>query len=171
MNSFYNYPVRPDDVMHFGVKRKSGRYPWGSGERPYQGDSPDVIRQQKAERAAKRKESVKNAAKSVGKLALRSALFGATVAAKVVFSSAITSATLVGIASVGFQTINSPEFTSLVDHAMVSAGNWFVDTYVRRGVSYADSNLELALSQGEAYLNEIDKKYPSVYSTVNAIKR
>lgn len=26
-------------LAHFGVKRKSGRYPWGSGERPYQGDA------------------------------------------------------------------------------------------------------------------------------------
>lgn len=24
--------------MHYGVPKKSGRYPWGSGERPYQGD-------------------------------------------------------------------------------------------------------------------------------------
>lgn len=29
----YNY------LMHYGIPRKSGRYPWGSGERPYQGDS------------------------------------------------------------------------------------------------------------------------------------
>ena len=28
-----------DHLAHFGIKRKSGRYPWGSGERPYQGDS------------------------------------------------------------------------------------------------------------------------------------
>lgn len=25
-----------DELMHYGVKRKSGRYPWGSGERPFQ---------------------------------------------------------------------------------------------------------------------------------------
>lgn len=38
--------VRPDyravkysnELYHYGVKRKSGRYPWGSGARPYQGD-------------------------------------------------------------------------------------------------------------------------------------
>lgn len=28
-----------DSLLHYGVKRKSGRYPWGSGEDPKQGDS------------------------------------------------------------------------------------------------------------------------------------
>ena len=26
----------PTDVIHYGIKRRSGRYPWGSGENPYQ---------------------------------------------------------------------------------------------------------------------------------------
>lgn len=26
----------PEDVSHYGIKRRSGRYPWGSGENPYQ---------------------------------------------------------------------------------------------------------------------------------------
>ena len=25
-----------DELMHYGTKRHSGRYPWGSGENPYQ---------------------------------------------------------------------------------------------------------------------------------------
>ena len=25
-----------DELMHYGVKRRSGRYPWGSGDEPYQ---------------------------------------------------------------------------------------------------------------------------------------
>ena len=25
-----------DILMHYGIKRRSGRYPWGSGEDPYQ---------------------------------------------------------------------------------------------------------------------------------------
>ena len=29
-----------DDVLeHYGIKRRSGRYPWGSGDRPYQNSS------------------------------------------------------------------------------------------------------------------------------------
>ena len=27
-----------DDLEHYGTRRHSGRYPWGSGENPYQGD-------------------------------------------------------------------------------------------------------------------------------------
>lgn len=29
-------PVAEDILMHYGIKRRSGRYPWGSGEDPYQ---------------------------------------------------------------------------------------------------------------------------------------
>lgn len=29
-------PTAKDILMHYGVKRRSGRYPWGSGEEPYQ---------------------------------------------------------------------------------------------------------------------------------------
>ena len=28
--------VEEDILMHYGVKRRSGRYPWGSGDNPYQ---------------------------------------------------------------------------------------------------------------------------------------
>lgn len=29
-------PLFEDSLMHYGVKRRSGRYPWGSGDNPYQ---------------------------------------------------------------------------------------------------------------------------------------
>ena len=29
-------PVTEDILIHYGIKRRSGRYPWGSGEDPYQ---------------------------------------------------------------------------------------------------------------------------------------
>ena len=29
-------PIAEDILMHYGVKRRSGRYPWGSGDTPYQ---------------------------------------------------------------------------------------------------------------------------------------
>lgn len=35
--------VYHDDLLHFGIKRRSGRYPWGSGERPYQSDAKRAI--------------------------------------------------------------------------------------------------------------------------------
>lgn len=31
--------MRNDELMHYGTKRHSGRYPWGSGENPYQRDN------------------------------------------------------------------------------------------------------------------------------------
>lgn len=34
----FNEETKDDDILHYGIKRKSGRYPWGSGENPYQHD-------------------------------------------------------------------------------------------------------------------------------------
>lgn len=31
-----NFELSDDELMHYGVKRRSGRYPWGSGEHPFQ---------------------------------------------------------------------------------------------------------------------------------------
>lgn len=36
-----------DYIAHYGVKRRSGRYPWGSGDRPYQGDASKYIEKYK----------------------------------------------------------------------------------------------------------------------------
>lgn len=35
-NLQFDEPEQTDDVEHYGIKRRSGRYPWGSGENPYQ---------------------------------------------------------------------------------------------------------------------------------------
>lgn len=32
----YRPYMTSEEIYHFGIKRRSGRYPWGSGERPYQ---------------------------------------------------------------------------------------------------------------------------------------
>lgn len=32
----YIQPQKSDEIFHYGIKRRSGRYPWGSGGRPYQ---------------------------------------------------------------------------------------------------------------------------------------
>ena len=36
--SYYGYAesLEKDDMLHYGMPRRSGRYPWGSGEEPYQ---------------------------------------------------------------------------------------------------------------------------------------
>ena len=36
MSSFYVAPVKPDEIFHYGMPERSGRYAWGSGDRPYQ---------------------------------------------------------------------------------------------------------------------------------------
>lgn len=36
-------PVAEDILMHYGIKRRSGRYPWGSGDDPYQHGSRDFL--------------------------------------------------------------------------------------------------------------------------------
>lgn len=46
-----------NELYHYGIKRRSGRYPWGSGDRPYQGDSPSKIDRYKLEKSAKRSRS------------------------------------------------------------------------------------------------------------------
>ena len=35
--------VSEDILQHYGVKRRSGRYPWGSGDEPYQHNSRDFL--------------------------------------------------------------------------------------------------------------------------------
>lgn len=54
MNDFYTKPLRPNEIYHFGIKRRSGRYPWGSGDRPYQ--SEDVHRLRDYEKRARSSE-------------------------------------------------------------------------------------------------------------------
>lgn len=36
MNGFYIPPLKPDEIFHYGMPERSGRYAWGSGDRPYQ---------------------------------------------------------------------------------------------------------------------------------------
>ena len=40
--SYYGYSDDPE-LMHYGMPRRSGRYPWGSGDDPYQHDSRDFL--------------------------------------------------------------------------------------------------------------------------------
>ena len=34
--NMYRYPPRSNEIYHYGIQGRSGRYPWGSGQRPYQ---------------------------------------------------------------------------------------------------------------------------------------
>ncbi len=50
--------VQEDVIAHYGIKRRSGRYPWGSGEDPYQGD--DEMSRRKRERWEAKQEKKAN---------------------------------------------------------------------------------------------------------------
>lgn len=53
MSTFYTQP--PDVICHIGVLRRSGRYPWGSGKRPFQsGGGPASSKKTKKELAAEK---------------------------------------------------------------------------------------------------------------------
>ena len=40
-------------LEHYGIPRRSGRYPWGSGSRPFQGDSPAAKSSRKSKSSGK----------------------------------------------------------------------------------------------------------------------
>ena len=41
--NYYGIERSEEYLAHFGTKRHSGRYPWGTGDRPYQ-DDPETLR-------------------------------------------------------------------------------------------------------------------------------
>lgn len=53
-NDWRGYLKRQNDLAHFGIPRRSGRYPWGSGEDPYHHgeDAPGSKKVRKLERKA-----------------------------------------------------------------------------------------------------------------------
>ena len=56
-------PIAQEILMHYGVKRRSGRYPWGSGDNPYQ-HSGDFL--SRVEELQKQGLSEKEIAESIG---------------------------------------------------------------------------------------------------------
>lgn len=42
-----SYTLYQNYLCHFGIKRRSGRYPYGSGERPFQGESKWISRRKR----------------------------------------------------------------------------------------------------------------------------
>lgn len=68
MGSFYTYPTRPTELYHYGIPRRSGRYPWGSGDRPYQGEDVSRLRSQlKREQQSKKTEELANRNLEIGR--------------------------------------------------------------------------------------------------------
>ena len=43
MMSYFGCGSNEDSLEHYGIKRRSGRFPWGSGDDPYQHDGRDFL--------------------------------------------------------------------------------------------------------------------------------
>ena len=43
-------PIAEEMLMHYGMPRRSGRYPWGSGDNPYQRSGDFLSRVRSEER-------------------------------------------------------------------------------------------------------------------------
>ena len=56
-------PIEEDILMHYGVKRRSGRYPWGSGDNPYQRSGDFLARVEELKALGKEEKEI---AKEVG---------------------------------------------------------------------------------------------------------
>lgn len=54
-------PVAEDILMHYGVKRRSGRYPWGSGENPYQHSGDFLSRVEELQRKGMSEKAIAEA--------------------------------------------------------------------------------------------------------------
>lgn len=50
--------VEEDILMHYGVKRRSGRYPWGSGDNPYQHGGDFLARIEELQRLGKTEKQI-----------------------------------------------------------------------------------------------------------------
>ena len=58
--------LQKNELMHYGVKRRSGRYPWGSGEDPYQRDNRDFLGRIEELKKSGWKETAENIKKEFG---------------------------------------------------------------------------------------------------------
>ena len=56
-------PIAEDILMHYGMPRRSGRYPWGSGEEPYQHSGDFLSRVQELKKSGMTEKEI---AKTIG---------------------------------------------------------------------------------------------------------
>lgn len=48
------------DILHYGVKHRSGRYPYGSGERPYQDRERPIVKLKRLRQEVREKKAARN---------------------------------------------------------------------------------------------------------------
>lgn len=54
-------PIAEDILMHYGIKRRSGRYPWGSGDNPYQHSGDFLSRVEELQKKGMGEKDIANA--------------------------------------------------------------------------------------------------------------
>lgn len=163
-----------NELYHYGTKRHSGRYPWGSGERPYQGDPQE----RKARRKAKLQEfgqKAKKVAKTAGKIAGRAALSAGvsvltTSITSQVMRTAITSDVLKSIEQKGRDFLNA---NADLSYKLIGTDAGKILSQMRgrkdSGLTYGDkansSLIAYAYAQkaGESYMKDWEKNYLQDY--------
>lgn len=60
--SYFVISKSSQDILHFGIKHRSGRYPYGSGERPYQDREDGVLKKKKYSNTSFAVKTVRDAA-------------------------------------------------------------------------------------------------------------
>lgn len=114
----YVYPLKSDEIYHFGVSKRngakvgSGRYPLGSGKRPYQDSDPYAVKVAKVQNKMTDKH-FRNKATSVG---LRIGGYSLMIAG---FSSLNLAMASVG----GTILVGNKIRTAIVDNAIEKVGN------------------------------------------------
>lgn len=114
----YIYPPKPDEIYHFGVSKRngakigSGRYPLGSGKRPYQDSDSHAVKVAKIQNKMANKH-FRNKATSVG---LRIGGYSLMIAG---FSSLNLAMASVG----GTILVGNKIRTAIVDNAIEKVGN------------------------------------------------
>lgn len=107
-----------NELYHFGIKRRSGRYPWGSGDRPYQSEEKNI--QTITDSTGKKEGKIKKVAKGLGKGILKLAL---------------TSAKLAALSSLGYGFIASEAGGKIMDAVIFKSGTFLLGSFARGGVS------------------------------------
>lgn len=145
-------PPHEDELYHYGTKRHSGRYPWGSGERPFQGDP---------QKAAARREKLREfgqKAKKVGKVGVKVAA-GAALAAGVTALSPVA-VNAAAIAGRNF-LVNNPGLTYTLFSTKIGESLYkkkYGDTW-GTSMFYKAWNSKLAAEAGQPYLDDYMRKF------------
>lgn len=116
----YIYPLKPEEIYHFGTKEHSGRYPWGSGDRPYQSEKRSLPTTSDPETDFKKSSKLKSVGKIVGKSMLK---------------LAITSAKAAIFAAAGSAFITSEVGGEILDAVIFKSGTFLLGSFARGGVS------------------------------------